>query len=107
VQEAVEFGHFQFIAVGTPPDEDGFLRGVRLREAAAADQIAPSVLIDFGLRACALRDGYVWGSRPDSIERLAGEIADEVGGLDPDDVASAVANAAQGRLCDVTVETSN
>lgn len=87
-----------------PPDEAGYLDGVRKREPAASDQLDSSTLIDFGLRSCALRDGYVTGSRPDTIQLLAEDLADEVGGLDPDDVASAVANAAQGKLCDATYE---
>ena len=91
----------------TPPDEAGYLDGVRVREAAAADQIAPSTLVDFGLRSCALRDGYIMGSRPTPTDRLAQDLADEIGNLDPGDVASAVANAAQGRLCDVTVEEAS
>lgn len=87
----------------SPSDEEGFLEGVEVREPAVAAALDSGALLDFARRSCRLRDGYIMGSRPTPTDLLATDIADEVGLLDPDEVASAVANSAQGSICDVAV----
>lgn len=87
----------------SPPDETGFIEGVRVREPVVAASLDSATLLDFASRSCRLRDGYIMGSRPTPTELLAADIADEVGLLDSDDAASAIANSAQGSICDVTV----
>ena len=85
------------------PDETGFLDGVRIREPLVAETLDRETLINFGQRSCRMRNGYIMGSRPTPTETLVADISGEVRTLDLDDVASAVANAAQSTLCDVTV----
>ncbi|MCP4964530.1 MAG: hypothetical protein GY926_04785 [bacterium] len=91
-------------SLADPLDTASFLDAVEVREPEARSQLSDETLIDYGIRSCELRNGYIHGSRPDMTTALAEEIANgAIGALDPDDVASAVSNAGQIHLCEETI----
>ncbi len=61
-----------------------------------------STLVDYGLRSCELRNGYVSGSRPDPTEVLATILAVDFSNRDArfDRAASVISRSADGSLCE-------
>lgn len=91
-----------------PPDEGGFLDGLRLREPERMVEFDNAELVELGEVGCNMTEGYIPGSEPTPTGELVEAMIDRGHDMDlAQRIAPDIRNAAEGTICesDVTEQT--